>query len=275
MRLLGREHIRRIKNCQPEQLDAAELRAVCEMAELHRQHVRHNERRKQQIERTAHSKNQYMSIEEAGKVWRILNSRAEIDRKRGLKLSRAIANELIFLLMTEAGLRVQEVCDLTFEGSPVEHEGCYLDFVGKGNKQRIVTTSDELAGRLTEYGKARRHALGGRYRDELPLLANERGRAFKRDAIYRRMKRIGLKAGIMRTRKRKSGTFFSPHKCRHTSALWLLDTCDNMELVKDQLGHTSVDTTSIYARTLAASRKPHVERLHNRLFGNGNGENEQ
>ena len=128
MRLLGREHIRRIKNYEPGQLDAAELRAVCEMAELHRQHVRHLERRGRQVERTAHSKNQYMSIEEVQKVWHILNSRAEKDRKRGLKLSRAIANELIFLLMTEAGLRVQEVCDLTFEGSPVEHGGCCLDF---------------------------------------------------------------------------------------------------------------------------------------------------
>jgi site-specific recombinase XerD len=275
MRLLGREHIRRIKNREPGQLDAAELRAVCEMAELHRQHVRHLERRGRQVERTAHSKNQYMSIEEAQKVWHILNSRADTDRKRGLKLSRAVANELIFLLMTEAGLRVQEVCDLTFEGSPVEHGGSYLDFVGKGNKQRIVTISSELTQRLTDYGAARRRILGGRYRDDLPILANEKGRAFKRDAIYHRMKRIGRLAGIMRTRKRKSGTFFSPHKCRHTAALWLLDTCDNMELVKDQLGHAKIDTTAIYARTLAERRKPSVDRLHNRLFGGGNGENEQ
>jgi len=72
MRLFGREHIRRIKNCESAQLDAAELRSVCEMAELHRQHVRHLESRGRQVERTAHSKNQYMSIEEAQKVWHIL-----------------------------------------------------------------------------------------------------------------------------------------------------------------------------------------------------------
>jgi len=275
MRLFGREHIRRIKNCEPAQLDAAELRSVCEMAELHRQHVRHLESRGRQVERTAHSKNQYMSIEEAGKVWHILNSRAERDRKRGLKVSRAIASELIYLLMTEAGLRVQEVCDLTFEGCPVEHGGCCLDFVGKGNKQRIVTISTELTKRLTDYDQARRRILGSRYREEMPILANENGRAFKRDAIYRRMKRIGRRAGIMRTRKRKSGTFFSPHKCRHTAALWLLDTSDNMELVKDQLGHAKIDTTAIYARTLTGRRLPSLERLHNRLFGNGSSENEQ
>ena len=116
MRLLGRDRIRRIRNCEPERLDAVELRAVCEMAELHRQHVRRCEKRESQVERTSKSKNQYLNPDEAYRIWLLVAAEAERDRKAGLKMSRAITTELVYLLMAGAGLRVDEVCNLTFEG---------------------------------------------------------------------------------------------------------------------------------------------------------------
>ena len=54
-----------------------------------------------------------------------------------------------------------------------------------------------------------------------------------------------------------------PHILRHTYATKLYSIEKDLRFVQDQLGHTSPETTSIYARTSQDDRKRQVEAMEN------------
>ena len=51
----------------------------------------------------------------------------------------------------------------------------------------------------------------------------------------------------------------SPHKMRHTSAMELLTAGVDLIYIRDLLGHSSVTTTEIYARTDARLKRKAIE----------------
>ena len=53
----------------------------------------------------------------------------------------------------------------------------------------------------------------------------------------------------------------SPHKSRHTYATALLKSCSNLRTVQEQLGHSRVGTTEIYAHSTTDLRKADVRKL--------------
>jgi site-specific recombinase XerD len=76
------------------------------------------------------------------------------------------------------------------------------------------------------------------------------------DSLLHRIKRIGANAGLGR---------MSPHTLRHCYAISLYAIAGDIRFVQDQLGHSSVTTTSIYARTKPSEGRRQVESLH--IFG--------
>lgn len=51
----------------------------------------------------------------------------------------------------------------------------------------------------------------------------------------------------------------SPHKIRHSSAMSLVEEGVDLITIRDLLGHTSVQTTEIYAKMSAAKRRSAIE----------------
>lgn len=111
-----------------------------------------------------------------------------------------------------------------------------IKVLGKGDKERIVFLNAAAIVSLTKYFQSRTDldpALFVRLRKPYTRL--------KKCSIERVIKTLGQRAGIERN--------VYPHLIRHTTATYLLNHGMNLEEVQLILGHESVDTTRIYAKS--------------------------
>ena len=89
------------------------------------------------------------------------------------------------------------------------------------------------------------------------LFKNHMGKPFTRQGINYLLKKYSCKA-------RANGTAYvsedlSPHKMRHTAAMELLTAGVDLVYIRDLLGHSSVITTEVYARTDAQLKRKAIE----------------
>lgn len=153
--------------------------------------------------------------------------------KRIVSMARTKGNERIRITMLSlyhTGLRVSELQFLTVEAL---NKG-YMDVNNKG-KHRRVGINKELTKELKKYIKDEGITNG-------TIIINKNGDPLSRSFIFREMKYIGGQArGIKKTK-------IYPHSLRHLFALnWLEHNNNNMSTLADILGHSSLDTTRIYA----------------------------
>ena len=134
-------------------------------------------------------------------------------------------------------------------------EQWWLDILGKGEKERNIPASPELIAELARYRKANGlPPLPGRS-DDTPLLIPFRGkrRCMSRSAVHDAIKSVfGNAAAWLRAR----GPEFtdradeldraSAHWLRHTSGSHQADSGVDLRTVRDNLGHVSLNTTSLY-----------------------------
>jgi site-specific recombinase XerD len=143
-----------------------------------------------------------------------------------------------------AGLRVSELCGLTFER--VDFEAHSLRVLGKGNKERMVPlhpTAMAALGRWASEGRPLVHAPGT---DEAIIFLNRRGRALGPRDVRRILdNRVG------------SG-HLHPHALRHTFATHLLEGGADLRVVQELLGHESLTTTQIYTHV----SKSRLQQVH-------------
>ena len=89
------------------------------------------------------------------------------------------------------------------------------------------------------------------------LFINHMGRQFTRQGVNYIIKKYGAMA-------RESSPdlipdSLSPHKMRHTAAMELVDSGVDLIYIRDLLGHVSVKTTEIYAKTDAKLKREAIE----------------
>ncbi|MFM0341834.1 tyrosine-type recombinase/integrase [Paraburkholderia fungorum] len=137
-------------------------------------------------------------------------------------------------------------------------DGCeqwWLDIIGKGDKERIVPASPELVAELARYRKANGLPPLPARTDDTPLLIPFRGksRCMSRSAVHDAIRSVfGNAAAWLRAR----GPAFtdradeldraSAHWLRHTSGSHQADGGVDLRTVRDNLGHVSLNTTSLY-----------------------------
>ena len=85
-----------------------------------------------------------------------------------------------------------------------------------------------------------------------PLLATERGRAPRREAIEALTKVWGLNADVPDC---------SPHRFRHSFATGLLEAGVDIRVIRDALGHADVSTTQIYTKVSDALLRREIGKL--------------
>ncbi|MFL9921521.1 tyrosine-type recombinase/integrase [Paraburkholderia fungorum] len=158
------------------------------------------------------------------------------------------------------GMRVSEVAagkmgDFSRRLGADGREQWWLHIVGKGEKERIVPASPELVAELGRYRKVNGlPPLPGRT-DDTPLVIPFRGkrRCMSRSAMHDAIKSVFSNAAAwLRTR----GPEFtdradeldraSAHWLRHTSGSHQADGGVDLRTVRDNLGHVSLNTTSLY-----------------------------
>ncbi len=148
-----------------------------------------------------------------------------------------IRNRLILELLYGSGLRVSELCNIKL--SDIDFSNKSIRIIGKGKKERIVYYGEPCKRIIDLYLNGTRDEILGKNKNEYLIIGNKKSNK----SLSVRSVELILNNIIESTSLNKKA---SPHTLRHTFATHLLnDGCDIL-IVKELLGHSSLDTTGIY-----------------------------
>jgi site-specific recombinase XerD len=157
-------------------------------------------------------------------------------------------------IMYTTGVRVSELisirgCDISLSNPKT------IIIHGKGRKVRHVPIVKQVAPILERYLKENKCLFPQRL-DEYIFL-NHSGDMFTRQGVnyiiskYAQMARTVDPSIVPQD--------CSPHKIRHSSAMALVEEGVDLIIIRDLLGHSSVQTTEIYAKVSSAKRRRAIE----------------
>ena len=133
-------------------------------------------------------------------------------------------DRLICRCLYLTGCRESELIGLQASDVRQTSSGYALTITGKGSKVRHIAILERLACDLMAH------------RDHGTIFQSVRGKALDPSTIYRLVRAAGEAAGHSVT----------PHLIRHAHASHALDAGASLPVVRDSLGHGSLQTTSIY-----------------------------
>lgn len=167
-------------------------------------------------------------------------------------------------LMYDTGCRVQELIDLTVGSLRIQSKPYSIKIVGKGRKARVVPLSAPVVETIGKYMKAYGLDLSDDARK--PLFVNKyKGKLTRAGVTYILRKYADM------ARCEKPGLIpevVSCHQIRHTRAMNLQEQGVSLVWIRDLLGHESVQTTEIYARTASKQRREAIEKASEALNPN-------
>lgn len=146
-----------------------------------------------------------------------------------------IRNKTMVILAYSCGLRVSELVNLKMNNLRMTKR--YLNFIGKGNKERIVPISNEAITYLEFYFENSRPYFNKSNNLEHIFLTRQ-SRQMSRENFSIIFKKIAAEANITKN--------VSPHTLRHSFATHLLDQGLDLRLIQELLGHSDISTTEIY-----------------------------
>lgn len=136
---------------------------------------------------------------------------------------------LLRLLYASAG-RVSEICGLTWRDVQPSGDSGQVTLYGKGGETRAVKLSKETWKAL----QSLRDGAGG----DAPVFASQMGGTMVPSRIWQIVREAAQRAGIVGN--------VSPHWFRHSHASHALERGASVALVRDTLGHSSLQVTSRY-----------------------------
>ena len=155
----------------------------------------------------------------------------------------------ILIFMYNTGARVQEVAD-TRIGWLTMQPPSKVELLGKGRKWRTCPLWDSTVDHLRQWIERREPPPG---KDDY-LFVNRFGHPLSRSGIAQIIERYVAKASeAMPT---LHGVSVTPHTLRHTTAMHLLQSGVEVNVIRSWLGHVSIATTNRYIEIdLAAKAK--------------------
>lgn len=144
-------------------------------------------------------------------------------------------DKLLLRLIYAAGLRVSEVCGLTW--GDLSADGVLYIQSGKGQKDRFVTLSESMVKKLMAF---KGNAAGADYlfQSQVTQKGGKTDRRLDESQVHRIVKQAAVAAGI--------SPDTSAHWLRHSHASHSLDRGASIVTVRDTLGHSSIATTNKY-----------------------------
>jgi integrase/recombinase XerD len=149
-------------------------------------------------------------------------------------------NHAILVLLYRGGLRCAELCSLTWRNLQERDESGQIAVYGKGNKTRHVLLTQETWDEVMNLKNTNLV-----YLDEYVFQSrqahsrtNKADRRMDESTIFRIVRQAAARAGI-------TGNV-SPHWMRHAHATHALENGAPITLVKETLGHKSIETTAKY-----------------------------
>lgn len=147
----------------------------------------------------------------------------------------------ILMFMYASGARAQEVCDLLVRDITFSDNKVYIILHGKGDKARKIsiaaTPMNELKDHLIRTGRIKqpsKHVFSSQTHEQMTISCIEE--------IYAK-----YLTAAKELHPDKFLQHYSPHSMRHTTATHMIQAAVPLIVIKNFLGHSSVQTTEIYA----------------------------
>ena len=173
---------------------------------------------------------------------------------------KGLRDYVMLTLMYETAARIQEVIDLT--PSAINYNNpCSVTIIGKGNKERRVYISEDLAALLQRYVEHQNLDAPGA--EHKPLFYNYWHQKLSSTAITKIIQKYAAMARAQRADLIPANVH--PHMFRHSKAMHLLQAGLDLIHIRDFLGHVSIQTTEIYARADAKSREEAFSRMQTKI----------
>ena len=166
----------------------------------------------------------------------------EVNRKNDMFNFR---NKALINLIATTGIRREESTNILLKN--LDFENGELIIVGKRNKQRTVLLNDKAIELIKEYLVDREKSI---FRNSPYLFVSERSNKLHKDTVNR----------IFNLYKDKSSKI-TVHQLRHNWATSAVEQGLTLPEVQDQLGHSSVATSGVYAK----ARKSNIRKKINKL----------
>lgn len=183
----------------------------------------------------------YLSIDEIKILLSILNTNDDNEFR----------HLMILTLLYETGARVSELIniklsDINFNNTP------YIILHGKGNKTRSVPISKDVSNMLKIYLNKFNMSDSNDY-----ILKNRFNDKITRDGVQ-----YIIDTYIKRAKELYPNYFnkkITNHSFRHSKAMHLLEAGVNLIYIRDILGHKSITTTEVYAKTNPKIKQKAIE----------------
>lgn len=156
-----------------------------------------------------------------------------------------IRDRAIVTLLYSTGIRALEC--VTLRDCDVDTTEKEIRVVGKGGHERVVPFTDSVAKILNQYRLVR----GSLKRTE-PFFRTRNGGGMCRGTVYERVRVNGRRARIQKR--------VYPHRLRHTFATHMVKTGEDLETIRELLGHRLITSTQIYVHVTAEDLRRAVER---------------
>lgn len=154
-------------------------------------------------------------------------------------------------LLYESGCRVQEIIDIQL-GNISFHTPATITVTGKGRKVRVIPISPNVISIISRY--AAKYKI---MNSQQTLFTNNRKEPLTRAGVSYILKKYTEMA--KQERAELFGTSIHPHVLRHSKAMHLLESGVNLIYIRDFLGHSSVMTTEIYAKSNPEIKRKFLE----------------
>ena len=169
------------------------------------------------------------------------------DYKRLLRFAKRLGQEdtyLIMKILAMTGIRIEELSFFTVENV----KSNYIHVRNKGKERSIIIRQD-LAREIRQYCR------NNNIKEGVIFHCKTKGKMMAKSTIWRRMKKI---AGVAKVRKNK----VHAHSFRHLfSKMFLEEYNGSIAELADILGHNSLETTRIYAKTTDEEKRRKLERI--------------
>ena len=152
-------------------------------------------------------------------------------------------NRVILSIYYGLGLRRSEGIGLDIDDIQISNSLAHIRR-GKNGKERYVPMSTQVQKDIKTYILKSRTFLLKRINksDVKAFLISERGNRISGNAIYERLQKLAQSAGLARP--------LSLHSLRHSIATHLLNAGMKLESISSFLGHSSMESTQIYAHLI-------------------------
>lgn len=182
------------------------------------------------------------------------NQMSNQEHKRMLRKAKELNKEELYMIIktfAQTAIRISELRYFTFENI---QKGPYIDIYSKGKERKIILIGD-LHRSLKKYCKENKITEGFIFRSPDPKRKNDPDKMIDSSTIWRNLKKIG---GIARVNL----DHIHPHGWRHLFAIAYLQLPGStMTELMDILGHSKMETTSIYTRTTLQEKKKRMEMI--------------